>query len=61
MQDPEKLKKRAERFGIKSNPATAPQPGAGKKRPAPELENVDEEELERRRKRAERFGLAAKA
>lgn len=34
---------------------------ASKKRAAPEVENVDTEEQERRRKRAERFGLPVKA
>jgi SAP domain-containing ribonucleoprotein len=49
LQDPEKLKARAARFGIQYVVE-------GQKRSAI-AEDVDAEEAERRRKRAERFGL----
>ncbi|VDB87445.1 unnamed protein product [Peniophora sp. CBMAI 1063] len=54
--DGEKLKSRAERFGLK--------PGENKrdnKRKSPAVEEVDAEEAERRRKRAERFGTGPAA
>ncbi|KAI6037134.1 hypothetical protein BKA83DRAFT_4486109 [Pisolithus microcarpus] len=55
LDDPERLKKRAERFGVSNAPV---QPAkSGSKRAAP-AEEVDAEELERRRKRAERFGTS---
>ncbi|KAI6037859.1 hypothetical protein EDC04DRAFT_2604515 [Pisolithus marmoratus] len=53
LDDPEKLKKRAERFGSTNTPT--PTVKSGSKRAAP-VEEVDAEELERRRKRAERLG-----
>lgn len=62
-QDDEKLQARAKRFGnqlqTKTEPeASKPARGArGTKRAAPVAEVVDEEEAERRRKRAERFGM----
>ncbi|TFK54376.1 hypothetical protein OE88DRAFT_1655027 [Heliocybe sulcata] len=52
-QDPEILKRRAARFGIRKDAAS--EKSNGKKRPAPA--EVDPEELEKRRKRAERFGI----
>lgn len=54
LQDPEKLKSRAARFG------TQPvfEASKGQKRSAPP-EDVDAEEAEKRRKRAERFGLTS--
>lgn len=56
LDDPERLKKRAERFGVSNAPV---QPAkSGSKRAAP-AEEVDAEELERRRKRAERFGTVS--
>ncbi|KZV68588.1 hypothetical protein PENSPDRAFT_653084 [Peniophora sp. CONT] len=56
-EDGEKLKTRAERFGIQGGLSA----GEGKrddkrKRKSPAVEEVDPEEAERRRKRAERFG-----
>jgi hypothetical protein len=58
-QDPDKLAARAKRFGVVPKDATATStPVAGKKRPAPAPAEVGEEELEKRRKRAERFGTA---
>lgn len=55
LQEAERLKARAARFGIPEKAA----PGLeSKKRPSPAAEVVDEEELERRKKRAARFGLA---
>lgn len=52
-QDPEKLRARQARFGAPNKPATAA--AATRKRPAEE--EVDAEELEKRKKRAARFGL----
>jgi SAP domain-containing ribonucleoprotein len=55
LQDAEKLKARADRFGT-SNAAAANAPASsGKKRKSPAP--VDPEEEEKRRKRAERFGM----
>jgi SAP domain-containing ribonucleoprotein len=59
LQDTEKLKARAQRFGVskveQKESANAPAVG-NKKRGAAVVEEVDPEEQERRRKRAERFG-----
>ncbi|KAG6332698.1 hypothetical protein ID866_6389 [Astraeus odoratus] len=54
--DAEKMRKRAERFGLSNSDAQAT--GTGTKRSAP-VEEVDAEEMERRRKRAERFKIPA--
>jgi hypothetical protein len=53
VQDGEKLKTRADRFGTGKQPDAAPNASKKRKSPAP----VDPEEEERRRKRAERFGM----
>ncbi|THH03844.1 hypothetical protein EW145_g5964 [Phellinidium pouzarii] len=58
--DVEKMNSRAARFGIALKTNTAKTPVTGQKRSAP-AEDVDEEELERRRKRLERFGTGTKA
>jgi hypothetical protein len=59
IQEPEKLRARAERFGAakpeQTGATTAPAVGR-KKRGTAVVEEVDLEEQERRRKRAERFG-----
>lgn len=61
LQDPEKLKARAERFGLQKSAANARASNnttpVGQKRAA-DVAEVEEEELERRRKRAERFKTA---
>ncbi|KAF8972973.1 hypothetical protein BDZ97DRAFT_1778568 [Flammula alnicola] len=61
--EPKKLEERAARFGIKPvQPAAAAAPATNsKKRSAPPAEELDPEELERRKKRAERFGIPIKA
>ncbi|KAH7905625.1 hypothetical protein BJ138DRAFT_1130381 [Hygrophoropsis aurantiaca] len=57
--DPEKLDARAARFGVAKS-TNKPQSRSGQKRAAP-AEEVDVEELERRKKRAERFGIPTNA
>ncbi|KAK0501487.1 hypothetical protein EDD18DRAFT_737884 [Armillaria luteobubalina] len=52
--DPEKIKSRAARFGINTKPTTSPP--SKRKASATVTEEVDAEELARRKKRAERFG-----
>ncbi|KAK0189106.1 hypothetical protein F5146DRAFT_1123087 [Armillaria mellea] len=52
--DTEKIKSRAARFGINTKPTTSPP--SKRKAPATVTEEVDAEELARRKKRAERFG-----
>lgn len=52
--DPKKLEERAARFGLKPEQANP----NSKKRPSPQVQEVDSEELERRKKRAARFGIA---
>ena len=59
-QDPEKLKARSQRFGIRKpeqQTGAVPAPTAGSKKRRTAVEEVDAEEQERRRKRAERFGI----
>ena len=61
LQDPEKLKARAQRFGIakveQKEATIVPAVSSNKKRGAAVVEEADPEEQERRRKRAERFGI----
>ncbi|KAH9485310.1 Protein phosphatase 2C-like protein C10F6.17c [Psilocybe cubensis] len=54
--DPKVLEQRAARFGLNTQAPDAKANSNGKKRSAPTTQDVDPEELERRRKRAERFG-----
>jgi len=51
--DPKKLDERAARFGLKPEQT----PPNAKKRPSPQVQEIDSEELERRKKRAARFGI----
>ncbi|TFY76039.1 hypothetical protein EWM64_g7974 [Hericium alpestre] len=59
LDDPKKLNARAQRFGITTS-ADPKGPDVSLKRPAP-TDDIDPEELERRRKRAERFGTTITA
>ncbi|KAF9484446.1 hypothetical protein BDN70DRAFT_928323 [Pholiota conissans] len=58
--DPKKLEERAARFGIKPGTTTDPADPKSRKRAAPAAQELDPEELERRKKRAERFGVPTK-